>query len=97
MGATAAIHLRKIVENVSWIIAIETLCACQGVECRRPLTTTPVLEAALALVRQAAPRLVSDRPLSGDIDAVSTLIQSGELRLSVGSHTTDFDTVNRAP
>lgn len=79
MGATSALHLRQIVENVSRIVAVELLCASQGVECRRPLRTTPVLEAAIQTVRLTAPHLESDRPLSGEIEAVAALIREGAI------------------
>ncbi len=79
MGATAAIHLRKIVENVGWIVAVELLCATQGVEEHRPLTTTPPLEAAIARVRDVAPHLEVDRPLTAEIDSVARLVRDGAL------------------
>lgn len=79
MGATAAIHLRKVVENAAWIVAVEMLCASQGVEQHRPLTSTPRLEATIARIRQTVPRLGADRPISGEIDAVAAMIRSGEL------------------
>ncbi len=79
MGATSAVHLRTVVENVQRIVAVELLCAVQGVEERRPLRTTPALESAIACVRAVAPSLESDRPLSGEIERVAGLIQKGIL------------------
>ncbi len=79
MGATSAVHLRMVVENVSRIVAVELLCATQGVEERRPLQTTPPLEAAIACVRRVAPTLTTDRPLSGEIEAVAGLVRRGNL------------------
>ncbi|MGE5620536.1 MAG: histidine ammonia-lyase [Sphingomonadaceae bacterium] len=84
MGATAALHLRTIVENVRRIVAVELLCAAQGVEEHRPLNTTPALEAAVACIRQVVPPLDSDRPLSGEIEAVAELIRTGTLQEEVG-------------
>lgn len=85
MGATAAVHLRTVVENVRRIVAVELLCATQGVEERRPLRTTPPLEAAIACVRGVAPTLESDRPLSGEIEGVAELIRRGTLLEAVGN------------
>ena len=79
MGATAALHLRRIVENVGWIVAVESLCATQGVEEHRPLTSTPPLEAAIARIRGVAPRLGADRPLTTEIESVAQLVRSGAL------------------
>lgn len=80
MGATSALHLWKIVENVGWIVAVELLCAAQGVEEHRPLTTTPALEAAIASIRRLAPHLDEDRPLSAEIIAVAEAVRSGAIQ-----------------
>jgi histidine ammonia-lyase len=83
MGATSAVHLRSIVENVQRIVAVELLCATQGVEERRPLRTTPALEAAVACIRGVVPTLESDRPLSPEIEGVAELIRRGTLQEEV--------------
>ena len=83
MGATSAVQLRAIVGNVQRIVAVELLCATQGVEEHRPLRTTPRLEAAIGCVRRVVPRLEADRPLAGEIEAVATLIREGILQEEV--------------
>jgi len=83
MGATSAVHLRMIVENVRRIVAVELLCATQGVEERRPLRSTPALEAAIGCVRRVAPHLYTDRPLHPEIEAVAALIADGTLQAEV--------------
>ena len=45
MGAWAALKARQIVDCAAHVVAIELVCACQGVEFHRPLQTTPALEA----------------------------------------------------
>ena len=37
MGMTGALKLRQIVENAERIVAIELMCAAQGLEFRKPL------------------------------------------------------------
>lgn len=44
-----------MVENVEYVIAIELLCACQGIDFRRPLKTTDTLEKVYDLVRAVVP------------------------------------------
>src|SRR5258707_11181678 len=44
MGAHAALKLAQIHDHVRHVLAIELLCAAQGVDLRRPLTTTAALE-----------------------------------------------------
>jgi len=38
MAPIAGRHLRQVVENAARVIALELLCACRGLEFRRPLT-----------------------------------------------------------
>jgi len=44
MGANAATKLRRVVQNVQRVLAIELLTAAQALELRRPLQSSPVLE-----------------------------------------------------
>ncbi|MDH6354832.1 histidine ammonia-lyase [Dysgonomonas sp. PH5-45] len=52
MGANAATKLLKIIDNLNHIFAVELMNAAQGVEFRRPLKTSPVLEKVLADYRK---------------------------------------------
>src|SRR5258708_31023208 len=51
MGATAALKLAQIHDHVRDVLAIELLCAAQGIDLRRPLTTTALLERVHAALR----------------------------------------------
>ncbi len=82
MGAWAALKARQIVDCAAHVVAIELVCACQGVEFHRPLRTTPVLEAALADVRTRVARLEQDRSLSAEVTALAHALRSGELVLA---------------
>jgi histidine ammonia-lyase len=79
MGAHAALKLQQVHDHVRYVLAIELLCACQGIDLRRPLTTTPVLEAVHAAVRERVPAMMFDRPLAPDIERVRGLIDDGTL------------------
>jgi histidine ammonia-lyase len=79
MGAHAALKLQQIHDHVRYVLAIELLCGCQGIDLRRPLTTTPVLEAVHAAVRKHVPAMMTDRPLAPDIERVRALIDDGTL------------------
>ena len=81
MGAFAALKARTVVENASQVIAIELVCAAQGLEFHRPLTTTEPLEAALARVREYVPRVEEDRSLAGELAELATALRTGELVL----------------
>jgi histidine ammonia-lyase len=79
MGMTAALKLRTIVANVTRILSIELLTACQGLDLLAPLQTGRLAERARGLVRRASRSLTADRPLYGDIARVAQLVATGEM------------------
>jgi histidine ammonia-lyase len=85
MGATAALKLATIHDHVRTVLAIELLCAAQGIDLRRPLTTTKPLEAVHAVIRARVPAMMVDRPLAPDITAVRALIDDGSLIAAASS------------
>jgi len=68
MGMNAALKLRQIVEDVEQILAIELLCAAQGLDYRKPLKPGKQIEQALAGIRKIVPPLKADRPPATDIN-----------------------------
>jgi histidine ammonia-lyase len=79
MGATAALKLERIHDHVRTVLAIELLCAAQGLDLRRPLQSTPPLERVHAAIRAKVPAMMVDRPLSPDIVAVRALVDDGSI------------------
>jgi histidine ammonia-lyase len=79
MGMTGALKLRQIVENLELILAIEMMCAAQGLDYRLPLKPSATVEAAHAIIRKAVPHLNEDRIPAPDIEAVAHLIRAGAL------------------
>jgi histidine ammonia-lyase len=77
MATYAARRLLEMTENAAHIVAIELLAAAQGIELRRPLTSSGPLEAALASVRGHAAFLHDDRPLADEIRAVADEVLRG--------------------
>lgn len=77
MGMTSALKLRSIVDLAENLFAIELLAGAEALEHRRPLRAGQGVERAFKLVRQVAPRLTNDRPLSGDIARVADKIRTG--------------------
>ncbi len=84
MGPIAAMKARTILENATRILAIEGLAACQALDFRAPLKPGRGPRALLAAVREIVPRLVRDRYLHLDIEAVAQLIESGALHAKLG-------------
>ncbi|HEY4238274.1 MAG TPA: histidine ammonia-lyase [Kofleriaceae bacterium] len=84
MGATAALKLATIHDHVRTVLAIEILCAAQGLDLRRPLRTTAPLEAVHAVLRARVPAMMQDRPLAPDIAAIRALVDDGSLLRAAG-------------
>jgi len=86
MGMTAALKARQAVGLLRDVLAVELLCACQALDLRAPLTTSPPLARVLARVRAEIPPMWEDRLLHDDILAASMLIDAGEIeRAAAGS------------
>ena len=77
MSMGAAWKLRRVLHNVRAVLAIELLCAAQGVDYRKPLKPGRGVARAHAVVRSLVPPLEQDRVLSGDIAALSDAIAHG--------------------
>src|SRR5262245_52023722 len=78
MGMGAALKLRQILENLKHVLAIELLCAAQGIDFLAPLKPGRGAQEAYELIRSVSPRLEQDRSLALDIQRVSDLIAKGE-------------------
>ncbi len=77
MSMGAAWKARRVIDNVRNVLAIELMCAAQGLDCRLPLKPGARLVAAHAAVRKRVLPLEQDRVLSYDIETLSNAILSG--------------------
>jgi len=83
MGAHAALKLTQVVDAVRTVLAIEVLCAAQGLDLRLPVRPAAALRAAHDAVRAVARHLDRDRPMYQEIRAVRALIDDGSLLAAV--------------
>ncbi len=67
MGANAATKLKKVIDNVQRVLAIELLCAAQALDFRRPGTSSPKLEKLFAAFRKEVTFNDADRVLHEDM------------------------------
>jgi histidine ammonia-lyase len=79
MATHAARRLQDMNENLAGIVGIELLIAAQGVDLRKPLTTSVPLQAVATALRSQVPALEGDRYLASDIDAATVLVRSGAI------------------
>lgn len=80
MGSISGRKFNQVLGNLEKILAIELMYACQGLEFRRPLKSSPIIEEVHALVRTKVDKLVDDRLIGKDINAIIELIQGDELK-----------------
>ena len=78
MAMGAAIKLRRVLHNVRHVLAVELMCAAQGLESRRPLRAGVGVERAYAAVRARVPALKEDRVLGPDIESLAVGVARGE-------------------
>jgi histidine ammonia-lyase len=67
MGANAAVKCLRVIENTEKVLAIELLTAAQALEFRRPLQSSPALEAIVTAFREKVAFNTVDRILYTDI------------------------------
>lgn len=75
MGMTAALKLQQIVRNVETVLAIELMCAAQGLEFLKPLKPGPKLAAVYHRVREYVPAIERDVQLSTYIESLAPLVR----------------------
>lgn len=69
MSWAAARKLRRVIDNLRRILAIELVCAARGLQCREPLASAPATAAALRVVRERVPGIGPDRFLAPELRA----------------------------
>lgn len=79
MSAHGARRLLRMNTNLNSIIAVELMCAAQGVEFRAPLLTSAGLQRVIAAIREKIPSLKQDRYLAGDIEVIAGMVADGSL------------------
>jgi histidine ammonia-lyase len=79
MGWAAARKLRRTIDNVTRVVAIEVMTAARAVELRQPHQPAPATSAILAGLRQTVPGIGADRYLAPEIDRTTDLVRSGQI------------------
>jgi histidine ammonia-lyase len=79
MGMTAAIKLKRVVENTRTVLAIEAMAAAQALDFLAPLKPSKRGQTAFAAIRSACPTIAQDRVMYLDLARVSEMIASGKL------------------
>jgi histidine ammonia-lyase len=74
MGMSGARRLDRMLHNLRHTLAIELMCACQGIDLLAPLQTGKLAQKAYAAVRAKSAKVVEDRPLATEIESIAALV-----------------------
>jgi histidine ammonia-lyase len=84
MGWSSARKLRRAVDGLTRVVAIEVLTAARALDLRRPLAPSPATSAVISLLRGAGVEGPGpDRHLSPEIELTVELVRSGAVRHAV--------------
>ncbi len=75
MGWHAGRKLRKAIDNLRRILAIELVTAARAVELRAPHKPSPVTGELISILRERAPGMGPDRELSSELEAANQLLK----------------------
>jgi histidine ammonia-lyase len=79
MGWSAARKLRRAIDGLTRVLAIEVLTAARGIDMRAPMLPAPATSAVVAAVRTRVDGPGADRYLAPEIEAVVELARDGSL------------------
>jgi histidine ammonia-lyase len=80
MATHGARRVLTMATNTLNVVAIEFLAACQGIDFRRPLQTSPLLRGAHEALRAQVPFASADRLLADDIAAAADVIRQSPVQ-----------------
>ena len=91
MGWSAARKLRRAVDGLARVLAVEVLTAARGIDLRAPLSPAAGTGAAVAAVRERVDGPGPDRVLAPEIEAVVDLVAGGSLVAAVEAAVGEMD------
>jgi histidine ammonia-lyase len=79
MGMTAALKLRRVVENTRNVLAIEAMAAAQAMDLVAPLKTGKRGQRACEAIRAVSPKMEKDRVMYQDFARIAEVIADGKI------------------
>lgn len=79
MAPAAGRRLWEMAANTRGVLAVEWLAACQGIDLREGLTSSPLLEEARTALREQVAHYTQDRFFAPDIECATALLAQGTL------------------
>jgi len=79
MGMTAALKLKRILENTRNVLAIEAMAVAQALDFLAPLKTSKRGQMVHAAIRAVCPTMEKDRVMYPDLARIAELLESGKI------------------
>lgn len=79
MGMTAALKLKRVIDNTCNVLAIEAMAVAQALDFLAPLKSSKRGQAAHAAIRSVCPTMERDRVMYLDLARISELIATGKI------------------
>ena len=83
MGSISGRKFNQVLRNVENILAIELMFAAQGIEFRRPLKSSKIIEENFAIIRKKVAKLEDDRLNGEDILTMVEMVRNREFNISI--------------
>ena len=80
MGANAATKLHKIISNLQYIAGIELMNAAQGLDFRRTLKSSPMIEDIIGKYRSVVPSVDDDVVMKDYIESTMKFLENYEIK-----------------
>lgn len=85
MGWSAGRKLRRSIDNLRRILAVELVAAARALELRAPLMPAPATGAVVAALRERVPGPGPDRHLAPELAAAEAFVRSGAVAAAAGA------------
>ena len=83
MGSISGRKFNQVLGNLEHILAIELMFAAQGLEFRRPLKSSKIIEENYEIIRQKVKKLENDRLIGEDILAIVDMVRNRKLIVEI--------------
>lgn len=91
MGLVAARKAREIKDRIEYVLAVELLVACQGVEERDITQLGDILTSVHNKVREAVLNYSEDRMMSPDLEKIREQLHNGEIMKTIKTKVPDLE------
>lgn len=83
MGSISGRKFNQVLGNLENILAIELMFAAQGIEFRRPLKSSKIIEENYQILRSKVRRLEEDRLIGEDILTIAEMVRNREFAVEI--------------